>query len=118
MAVTRQRDGGNNLRIIGDEVIGLETKFAVLEQSREVLREEMGQLRGRFEKGFTEIKGMLMSPEGSGGLRVRGGQQQPSLYCFPRAGSAREQIGSSWLEPGFVSRHRISLAEQENLFRY
>ncbi|RPA88530.1 hypothetical protein L873DRAFT_1096668 [Choiromyces venosus 120613-1] len=92
MVVTCQREGENNLRIIGDDVSGLKTKFAVLERLNEVLSEdmgqlkaEMGQLRGRVEgnhrgnqqdfaelqQGFSELKSTVVSlAGGSGGLRV------------------------------------------------
>ncbi|RPA99005.1 hypothetical protein L873DRAFT_1789922 [Choiromyces venosus 120613-1] len=78
LVVTLQCDGEKNLSKIGDDVIGLQTQFAVLEQSNEVLREEMGQLSrhveqlsGRVKDGFAEIKGILMAlMGGSGGLRV------------------------------------------------
>ncbi|RPA94205.1 hypothetical protein L873DRAFT_1793111 [Choiromyces venosus 120613-1] len=45
MAVTCQRDGENNLRIIGDDAIGLKTQCAVLQPRNGGLREDMGQLR-------------------------------------------------------------------------
>ncbi|RPA88725.1 hypothetical protein L873DRAFT_1824124 [Choiromyces venosus 120613-1] len=96
MAVTCQYMGENNLRIIGDDVIGLKANLALMEQSNEVpredierlngvptqemgqLREEMGQLKGRVEGNhrenqqcFAELKGMMMSLKGgSGGLHV------------------------------------------------
>lgn len=78
MVGNHQREGNHNLRIIGEDVIGLERKFTVLERSNEVLRQEIGQLRGRVEEthretqqGFAEIKGMLMAlVGGAGGLRV------------------------------------------------
>ncbi|RPB04605.1 hypothetical protein L873DRAFT_1798933 [Choiromyces venosus 120613-1] len=96
MVVTCQYMGENNLRIIGDDVIGLKANLALLEQSNEVLRvdierlkgvsreemgqlrEEMGQLKGRVEenhrenqRGFAELKDMIMSLKGeSGGSQV------------------------------------------------
>ncbi|RPB04981.1 hypothetical protein L873DRAFT_1798398 [Choiromyces venosus 120613-1] len=72
MAVTCQYMGENNLRIIGDDVIGLKANLALLEQSNEVLRvdierlngvlreeigqlrEDMGQLKGRVEENHRE----------------------------------------------------------------
>ncbi|RPB04596.1 hypothetical protein L873DRAFT_1273656 [Choiromyces venosus 120613-1] len=72
MVVTCQYMGENNLRIIGDDVIGLKANLALLEQSNEVLRvdierlkgvsreemaqlrEEMGQLKGRVEENHRE----------------------------------------------------------------
>jgi len=68
---SNQREGNHNLRIIGEDVIGLEKRFGILEK-------EIGQLRGRVEEthretqqGFAEIKGMLMAlVGGAGGLRV------------------------------------------------
>jgi hypothetical protein len=71
MVASHQRDGNHNLRIIGEDVIGLEKRFGILEK-------EIGQLKGRVEEthretqqGFAEIKGMLMSlVGGGGGLRV------------------------------------------------
>ncbi|RPA88999.1 hypothetical protein L873DRAFT_1823656 [Choiromyces venosus 120613-1] len=90
-AVTCQYMGENNLRIIGDDVIGLKANLALMEQSNEVPREdierlngvpteEMGQLKGRVEENhrenqqcFAELKGMMMSlKEGSGGLHGLG----------------------------------------------
>lgn len=71
MVGSHQREGNHNLRIIGEDVIGLEKRFGILEK-------EIGQLRGRVEEthretqqGFAEIKGMLMAlVGGAGGLRV------------------------------------------------
>ncbi|RPB04592.1 hypothetical protein L873DRAFT_1273527 [Choiromyces venosus 120613-1] len=45
MAVTCQRDGENNLRMIGDDTIQLKTKCVVLQPWNGCLREDMGQLR-------------------------------------------------------------------------
>jgi len=71
MVGNHQREGNHNLRIIGEDVIGLEKRFGILEK-------EIGQLKGRVEEthretqqGFAEIKGMLMAlVGGGGGLRV------------------------------------------------
>ncbi|RPB04976.1 hypothetical protein L873DRAFT_1728891 [Choiromyces venosus 120613-1] len=66
MVVTCPREGENNLRTIGDDVVGLKTKFAISERWKGGLREDMGQSRGRVEENHRETQQGV--PRGSEGV--------------------------------------------------